>query len=270
MERGTCGGVGKGSFRLGTERLTGGPHRPDRAEQVCSGSHCRRDARQGRAAEPDDALDAVPVSVCVQIAVGHLPPEDDFAAHVVDRLAGQVGVGEDPLLRILDRDRTAHHCRHGRWPERKGRRPRPPRRSPARRQPLAGLGDSNRGRVPPGTVPAAQGGLLLRELGHDLLIVIIGVQRQSHREVEHDMRRTLPVRPLRLPPMSSLRVIVRITRHRRRQHPQRDQLRQPKPTRRTLNTLIHQGNLPIKTSNSSDERTTQHHRDQLALSGIGS
>ena len=82
------------------------------------------------------------------------------------------------------------------------------------------------------------------------------------------MRRTLPVRPLRLPPMRRHRVIDHIPRHRRRQQPQRHQLRQPKPSRRTLNTLIHQDNLPIGTSDPSDGRTAQHHHDQLTLSGI--
>jgi hypothetical protein len=94
-------------------------------------------------------------------------------------------------------------------------------------QPLAGLGDPARGRYAPRLIPAAPRGKGLSQPGRDLLIVIVGEQGHCHHEIDHDVRREFPIRPLRLPARSCYRVIDRIPRHRRGQHPQRHPVRQP-------------------------------------------
>jgi hypothetical protein len=78
----------------------------------------------------------------------------------------------------------------------------------------------------PRIVPAPPRRERLRQPGRDLLIVIISEQGQGHHEIHHDVRRELPIRPLRLPARCGHRVIDRIPRHPGGQHPQRDLVRQ--------------------------------------------
>ena len=61
----------------------------------------------------------------------------------------------------------------------------------------------------------------------DLLVVVIGEQRQRHREIHHDVRREPAIGPLRLPARRGDRLINRIPRDRTGKHPQRDVFRRP-------------------------------------------
>ena len=102
-----------------------------------------------------------------------------------------------------------------------------PQRLPA--QPFPCPGDPARRRRPPLRVPAPPRAQPASQPGRDLLIVIAGEQRHRHREIHHDMRRQLPVRPPRLAPGRRHRVIDNIARHRGGQHPQRDLVRPADP-----------------------------------------
>ena len=134
-------------------------------------------------------------------------------------------------------------------------------------QPLAGLGDPARRRHLPRLIPAAPRRERPGQPGSGLLIVIISEQRQRHHQVDHHMRRELPVPPPRLPPRDLDRLIDRITRHRRRQHPQRHPVRQPATRHHAI--VCHKPRScrpPARTPHSDTPRT----KDQLRLSGIGS
>ena len=114
-------------------------------------------------------------------------------------------------------DRVQVRNRHGDLAEHLRHRLRP--------EPLPGLGDPARRRIPhllPGS-PAPQ---RLRQPGSDLLVIIVSEQGQRHHEIHHHVRRQLPPGPPRALPGRRDRVIDHIPRHRRRQHPQRDPVRQ--------------------------------------------
>ena len=98
-----------------------------------------------------------------------------------------------------------------------------------RAEPLPRLGDrSLRRRFPP-LVPAAPRPQRPRQQRHDLLIILRGEQRQGHNQVNHHMRRQLAAPPPHALPRRLNRVIDRIPRHPRRQHPQRHEISQRPP-----------------------------------------
>jgi N-acyl-D-amino-acid deacylase len=109
-----------GDLRRPGERLLGvrpqvpfGVDHPDRAERFAAGPHADRQPRQAA------RVGGVPVhpGACVQLAVldvigrdiGHLQAENALAALLVDDLARQRGVGQDPLAEVFDGGRAAHH-----------------------------------------------------------------------------------------------------------------------------------------------------------------
>jgi hypothetical protein len=98
-----------------------------------------------------------------------------------------------------------------------------------RAEPLPRLGDrSLRRRFPP-LVPAAPRPQRSRQELDDLLVLLRGEQRQGHDQVNHHMRRQLAAPPPRALPRRLDRVIDRIPRHPRRQHPQRHEISQRPP-----------------------------------------
>ncbi len=95
-----------------------------------------------------------------------------------------------------------------------------------RPQPRPRLSDPPGGRHRRVLVPAPPRTQRLREPDHDLLVVIVGVQRQRHREIHHHVRGRLAARTLGRPATHRNRGVHHITRHRPGQHPQRDQIGQ--------------------------------------------
>jgi hypothetical protein len=94
---------------------------------------------------------------------------------------------------------------------------------------LHALAELKAATLPPG-VPAPPDTQRAGQPRADLLIVIVGEQCHRHREIDHDMRRELPVRALRLPSRRRHRVIDNIARH-NRQH--RAAQRTPAPPARS-------------------------------------
>ena len=100
-------------------------------------------------------------------------------------------------------------------------------------QPLPGLGDPARRRDRPRVIPAAPLPQRLGQLDDDLLVVIVGEQRQRHDEIHHHVRRQLPPGSLRALARRLDRVIDRIPRHPGRQHAQGDRVGQTAASHQT-------------------------------------
>ena len=137
-------------------------------------------------------------------------------------------------------------------------------------QPLPSLGDPARRRHLPVLLPAAPPPQGLRQPGGDLLVILIGEQRQRHHQVHHHVRRQLAPGPPRALPRRRHRVIDRIPRHRRRQHPQRDPVRQD--TAPSHHTSLRHGRI-TPAAPGPDPRVLRRqnrtaNQDQLRLSGI--
>jgi hypothetical protein len=147
--------------------------------------------------------------------------------------------------------------------------PRPPRRHVRHRahnllehlrqhlraQPFTGLGDPTRGRHRPPRIPAAPRRQRPRDLGRDLLIVVLSEQTQPHRQIRRHVRRELPTRAPVSDPAHRHRAVHRIPRHRRDQHPQRHLIR---PHHHTLN----HDHRPCHPTRSTSRRHAEQTKEQ--------
>ena len=76
-----------------------------------------------------------------------------------------------------------------------------------RAKPLPGLGHSPKAGTQPGLLPAVPIRERPRQPGGDLLVILVGKQRQRHDQVGHHPRRKLPAPALRLPARRLDRII---------------------------------------------------------------
>jgi len=131
-------------------------------------------------------------------------------------------------------------------------------------QPLACPGDPARRRRPPAGIPASPRAQRPGQPGRDLLIVIFGEQRHRHREIHHDVRRQLPVRPPRAAACRADRVIDDVTRYRRSEHPERNLVRPPAASSHP--SILRHKPGSSQPPASADGNTGK--QDQLTVSGI--
>ena len=129
-----------------------------------------------------------------------------------------------------------------------------------------GLRDAPGGRHRPRVFPAPPRGQRLAQADHHFLVIVLGEQRQRHREIHHHVRRHLAARTLGRPAPRRDRGVHHLAGHRRRQHPQRNQIRQGPCRRPTSNTnIISTSHRRTVATRPGPHRTPRRARPQLTM-----